>query len=156
MKLITERSEIAQAINYHKMPVITIDIAEADEYGLKSCHVLIDAGKFDDGNPHYVEAEVRAFSDESEFCFHFGSVACLKASFGYEDISEMLEWRNAPIVKPDEDVILMIHDSEKKICYPLMVLHTGKKVDSFCTKPMFFEDKDYSTKPFLALCKKED
>lgn len=148
MKLITERTEIAKAINGHNYPVITIDLAEADEYGLKSEKVLINNGTYNDGFPRYIRCEVRAYSDEKTFEFSQGS-CCLSASFGYSDMKEMLEYRNAPIVEADQDVIIAMIDSKKKEAYYPMILHTSKKIDQFCSTPLTFEDQDYSTKPYL-------
>lgn len=49
MKFITERTEIAQTINFHKMPVVKMDLANKTEYGLVSEKVNIDNGTFRDG-----------------------------------------------------------------------------------------------------------
>lgn len=46
MKMLNTPQEIAVAINMHEMPVVRIDFADADEYGIKSQKVLIDNGKF--------------------------------------------------------------------------------------------------------------
>jgi hypothetical protein len=148
MKLITERKAIARTINGHKLPVITIDLADADEYGLKSQKVLIDNGTFRDGFPYYLHTELRAYADERKFKFSQGGT-CLKASFGYYDMVEMLEYRNAPIVKADSDVIVCIIDSRTKLAYNPMVLHTTKRIDAHCSTPLEFIDNDYSTEPFL-------
>lgn len=148
MRMLTERTEIAKAINRHEMPVIAIDLADADEYGLKSQKVLIDNGKFRDGFPFYIHSEVRAYADEKYFKFSQGGT-CIKASFGYSDMEEMLAYRNAPIVKADEDVIVVVIDSKKKLVYNPMILHTSKRIDPHCSTPLAFEDKDYTTLPFL-------
>lgn len=148
MKVLTKRTEIAKAINGHKMPVITIDLADADEYGLKSQKVLIDNGTFDDGFPFYLHSEIRAYNDETKFKFSQGGTM-IKASFNYYDMAEMLEYRNAPIVKKDEDVIIAVIDSNKKVAYNPIVLHTSKRIDAHCSTPLTFVDEDYSTLPFL-------
>lgn len=148
MRTIKERTEIATTINFHKMPCIKIDLANADEYGLVSEKVLIDNGKFRDGNPYYIHSEIRAYSDESKFKFSQGATG-LSSSFGYSDIQEMLDYRNAPIVKADEDVLIVIIDSKTRTAYAPMVLHTSKRIDQFCSTPLTFEDKDYSTIPYL-------
>ena len=150
MRLLTERTEIAKAINGHDLPVITIDLADADDYGLKSQKVLIDNGTFKDGFPYYIRSEIRAYADEEKFKFSQGGT-CLKASFGYYDMVEMLEYRNAPIVKVDQDVIISIIDSNKKVAYNPMILHTTKRIDAHCSTPLEFVDNDYSTIPFLVL-----
>lgn len=150
MKVLTERTEIATAINGHKMPVITIDLADADTYGLKSQKVLIDNGTFRDGFPYYIHSEVRAYADEKKFKFSQGG-ACLSASFNYYDMKEMLDYRNAPIVKPDEDVIIAIINSKDRTAFAPMILHTNKRIDAHCSTPLTFADDDYSTRPWLEL-----
>lgn len=148
MKVLKERTEIAVAINGHKMPVITIDLADTDDYGLKSEKVLIDNGTFRDGFPYYIRSEVRAYRDEYKFKFSSGGVG-ISSSFGYCDIKKMLDYRNAPIVKADEDVIIAIIDSKKKQAYYPIVLHTSKRIDAHCSTPLTFVDEDYTTIPYM-------
>lgn len=75
MKMLNTPQEIAVAINMHQMTVVRIDLADADEYGIKSQKVLIDNGKFrrlnptDPDMPYLVRAEIRAFVDEKKFTF---------------------------------------------------------------------------------------
>lgn len=94
MKMLNTPQEIAVAINMHEMPVVRIDLADADEYGIKSQKVLIDNGKFkrlkptDPDMPYLVRAEIRAFVDEKKFTFtSYG--CCLSNSFGYYDMEEL-------------------------------------------------------------------
>lgn len=89
MKTLETKQEIAIAINMHEMPVVRIDLADADEYGIKSQKVLIDNGKFrrlnptDPDMPYLVRAEIRAFVDEKKFTFaSYG--CCLSNTFGYQ------------------------------------------------------------------------
>lgn len=148
MRILNERTEIAKTINGHEMPVITIDLADSDEFGLVSKNVLIDNGVYGDGFPYYIKSEVRAYSDESKFKFSQGCFG-LSAEFTYSDMVEILEYRNAPIVKADEDVIIAIIDSKERVAYAPMILHTSKHIDPFCSTPLTFEDDDYSTLSFL-------
>lgn len=148
MKLLKERTEIAEAINFHRMPVVIIDLKDADEYGLISKPVVIDNGKFRDGLPYYINARVRAYRDENRFEFHAGA-DCLHASFSYYDLKEMLDYANAPIVKTDSDVVISVIDSANKRAYPPMILHTRKFISPYCSTPLTFVDTDYETIPFL-------
>lgn len=99
MKTLETKQEIAIAINMHEMPVVRIDLADADEYGIKSQKVLIDNGKFrrlnptDPDMPYLVRAEIRAFVDEKKFTFaSYG--CCLSNTFGYHDMEELAEFFN--------------------------------------------------------------
>lgn len=81
MKTLETKQEIAIAINMHEMPVVRIDLADADEYGIKSQKVLIDNGKFrrlnptDPDMPYLVRAEIRAFVDEKKLAMRRRSCA---------------------------------------------------------------------------------
>lgn len=145
MRIISERTEIATAINGHKMPVIVIDLADSDDYGLKSKPVLIDNGKFKGEDfPYYIKAHVRAYKGDSKFVFS-GEVVCVSSDFGYDKMATMLKFRNAPIVKADQDVIISVIDSEHKLAFKPIVLHTSGRIVPFCTQPLSFVDDDYST-----------
>ena len=141
MKTLKDRREIANEINVKRTTTVRIDLADADEYGLKSQKVLIDNGTFNNGHPYLVKAEIRAYCDEMKFTFK-GYSACLHDSFGYYDMEEMAELANAPIVKPDSDVVLVFVNSKKREAYAPCVLHTSKRVDPNCITPLTFTDED--------------
>ena len=140
MKYLTERTEIAKAINGRKLPVVTVDLTKADEYGIVSEPVVIDNGTFDDGFPYMIHSEIRCYSDAKKFTFSSGGFG-IHSGFGYSDVMEMMEYRNAPIIKADSDVILVIKNSKERHCY-IVVLHTSKKISEFCSTPLTFEDND--------------
>ena len=111
MKRLTDRTDIAEAINFKKYPVLHIDLADRDEHGIQGCKCCIDNGKFSDGTPYYVRATCRAFSDERKLTFHSGGTF-LSDSFSYYDMEEMLEYANAPVIRPGEPVVVVFTDSE--------------------------------------------
>lgn len=148
MRIVTDTKKFAPIINFKKMPVIEIDFADADEYGIVSKPVNIDAGKFRDGEPHYVRSHVRAYCDEKKFTFSsYGD--CIHAGFGYEDMNEILQYANAPIVHADEDVMIAIVDSKNRKAYAPIVMHTGKRVEKFCSTPLTFVDEDNDATAYL-------
>lgn len=134
MKFLKERTEIAKAINGREIPVITIDLVNADEFGIVSEPVVIDNGTFDDGFPYMINAELRCYSDEREFKFKQGCT-CIHSNFGYYDVEEMLQFRNAPVVKKDSDIIVVVKDSKEKKCW-IMLMHTGNRIDAHCSTPL--------------------
>lgn len=140
MKFLTDRTEIARAINGRKMPVVTMDLSEADEYGLKSEPVVIDNGTFRDGFPYMVHSKIRLYTDEKKFTFSSGCVG-IHDSFGYTDVMDMLEYRNAPVIKADSDFILVIKNPADRECY-IAVMHTSNRVDPHCSTPLHIEDGD--------------
>lgn len=154
MKMLKTKQEIAVAINMHEMPVVRIDLADADEYGIKSQKVLIDNGKLrrlnpiDPDMPYLVRAEIRAFVDERKFTF--ASYGCfLSNTFGYHDMEELLDYANAPIIKRDSDVVLAIVDSRRKIAYKPIILHTRNRVDPSCQVPLGFTDEDNDATEYI-------
>lgn len=149
MKTLKDRREIANEINVKRTTTVRIDLADADEYGLKSQKVLIDNGTFRDGTPYLVKAEIRAYSDEMKFTFS-GFSTCLSNSFGYSDIEEMVELANAPVIKPDSDVVLVFVNSKNRKAYAPCVLHTSKRVDPNCSTPLTFTDEDNSAVGYMA------
>lgn len=154
MKTLETKQEIAIAINMHEMPVVRIDLADADEYGIKSQKVLIDNGKFrrlnptDPDMPYLVRAEIRAFIDEKKFTFaSYG--CCLSNTFDYHDMEELLDYANAPIIKRDSDVVLAIVDSRRKVAYKPIILHTRNRVDPNCQVPLGFTDEDNDATEYI-------
>lgn len=138
MKVLSERTEIAAAINFNQYPVIRIDLSKLDSYGVVGVPVRIDNGTFTTGEPYFVRSYLRAFKDNNDLVFNAGGVA-LKADLSYRDYERMLEYANAPIVKPDQDILVCMVDSERRLVYDPVVLRTGKYVDPFCITPLDLE-----------------
>lgn len=138
MKFLETRTEIAKAINFKQYPTIRIDVSETDDYGIVGTHVLIDNGTFRTGEPYYVRATIRAFRDEG--CLAFKSYgSCLHADFTYSDMEEMLDYANVPVVKPDQEILVCLVDSVKRLVYKPVVLKTGAWVDPHCQTPLTLE-----------------
>lgn len=141
MKVLTERKEIAAAMNFGRYPVLRIDLADADEYGLKGCRVRIDAGTFRTGDPYIIDAVLRVYRDEKKLTTHC-SGAVLSDSFTYFDYVEMAENAMAPLIHPDEDVVIAIYNSRAQIALAALIVHTGARVNRQCSEPLEFEPVD--------------
>ena len=137
------RTEIAKALNFNKYPVLTIDLAERDEYGLKGCDVRIDNGTFSSGEKYFVNATLRVYNDEKHFSFSAHNV-CIKKDFSYSDVERMINTANTPIVKPDEDIAIVIIDSRFRAAYRLYIVHTDSRISPHCINPMNIEKVDLS------------
>ena len=140
MRTLNERTEIATAINFHKYPTVRIDVSDKDKYGIKGSKVLIDAGTFNDGSAYLIKATLRTYNDEAGLHFSSGCVG-ISSSFGYNDIEEILEYRNVPVIKADEDILVCFVNAESKVAYAPVVLHTGK-INNHCSAPLTIEDVD--------------
>lgn len=136
---IKDRVAVAKAINFGEYPIITIDLADRDEYGLVGCKVRIDNGTFRTGEPYFVRATIRVYSDEKVLTTS-GAGTYLKAGYGYSDVKEMIEWANAPLIKPDQDVLLVIHDSKRGCVFNPYIVHTAKRVNPDSITPLAFEE----------------
>ena len=140
MKKLTTRTEIAQAINFKQYPTITIDLSKRDDYGIAGAPVVIDNGKFSSGEPYYIHATLRAYNDEKNLTFSAGS-SYLSDSFSYSDMEEILTYANAPVVKPDQEILICLIDSEKRQAYNPLVVRTSKRVNAHCSTPLTLTEK---------------
>ena len=138
MKVLSDRTKIAAAINFNQYPVIRIDLSKTDLYGVVGAPVRIDNGTFATGEPYFVRGYLRTFKDENVLTFNAGGVA-LKANLSYSDYEQMLEYTNAPIVKSDQDILVCMVDSGRRLVYDPVVLRTGKRVDPYCMTPLDLE-----------------
>lgn len=139
MKQLTDRTEIASSINFKLYPVVTIDRSKTDEYGIAGSPVCIDNGFFRDGSPYFIHATLRAYLDDGLLTFSsYGS--CLKDSFGHHDLMKILEYANAPVVKPGQEILVCVIDSKKGLAWPPVLLKTGYRVAQFCTTPLTLEE----------------
>lgn len=141
-RLLETKRDIATSINRHDLPVIRVDLADTDEYGLNGGKVLVDAGTFPDGFPFLIQAEFRAYRDEKRFTVSSHG-ACLTNSFSYYDMEDLLAYANAPIIRPNSEVIVCVVDSIERKAFKPVVLRTGN-VTKHCSTPISFEDADAS------------
>ena len=106
MKYLTERHEIVEMMHNH--PCIKIDMTKCIT-GLDDCFegelVGVKVPSKTRGEIT-VYGTVYYFGDEKKFVItNYGS--CIKASFGYEDIMEVKRRKCAPIVKENDEIILI-------------------------------------------------
>lgn len=72
MKVLSDRTKIAAAINFNQYPVIRIDLSKTDLYGVVGAPVRIDNGTFTTGEPYFVRGYLRTFKDENVLTFDAG------------------------------------------------------------------------------------
>lgn len=134
MKTLTERKEIALAINFGKYPVIPIDVSNRDEYGIVGPKVKIDFG-----GEYMIRADIRVYNDEGTVQIVQGPT-CLTASFGYSDFMEILEYANAPVIKANQEIVIATYDSKRGLAYAPRIIKTGAKIDKHCVTPLKLEE----------------
>lgn len=130
---IRDRREVAMTLNFGTYPVLTIDIADRDEYGLVGCKVRIL-----DGTSGYIRAQIRVFRDEQYVTTHSNG-CCLHADWGYSDVKEMLDWASAPEIECGQDVALVVYDSKRQCAYDIYILKVGDHLSRHCMTPVSFE-----------------
>lgn len=126
MKIVTERTEIAKYLNsYRKYPVIEIDVTDTTDYGIEGPKVLVEC-KRSDGSSDFIKATADIWEEYGKHTLLItqGSVGITK-SFSYLDIREMLSYANAPRLKPESKVVLVITNPQTKK-YVVIVLDTGE------------------------------
>ena len=143
MKRLNKRTEIGKALNFGEYPVLKIDLNDRDEYGLKGCKVRVDCGTFSTGERYLEQAELRVFRDEKKFRVKaYGG--CLSASYCYSDLVKDLEYASAPIIAPDQDIVIVIYDSKTRQAWAPYLVHTGPRVNKHCSTPIGIEPVDLS------------
>lgn len=134
MKKLTARTEIAKALNFQKYPVIPIDLAQTDEYGVIGTKVRVDFG-----GDYTIRATVRAYSDEKKLVVVSKNV-CVANKITYTDIMEDVEYANVPIIKADQEIVVVMYNSKRKEIYAIDIIKTGSRIDRHCLEPIKLEE----------------
>lgn len=145
MRYLTDRQEIAAAINFGKYPVIRIDMDHKYMEGSDYC--TGDKVRVSWDRPDYpnmtTRGEVYWSPERSKFCIS-GFGACLSSDFGRHDVLEMYEWANSALVHKGQVVILIVDSSESKRCY-VRAMKVSERIDIHCQTVATLEDmpEDY-------------
>ncbi len=133
MKYLTERSEIAEAMNFCKYPVLYVDLdkpryPDKDFYVGSKCRVAWD---LPDNRHTGMSARCTVYYYEGKYELSQGG-CCLHDSFGRHDIIEDMEWANTPLLHCNQ-IVLMIEDhSIQGKCW-VRVMRTAVKKDIHCS-----------------------
>ena len=120
MKFLTDRTEIAKAMNFGKYPVLYID---RDNRPYDSPEVRSDYCKgskcrleWEHKDPRYADMTARCELYYSEGRYHLSQgAACLSADFGRRDVLEMVEWARVPVLRCGQTVIVVEDFTMQKI-----------------------------------------
>lgn len=142
MRVVTERTEIAKVLNsYREYPVIELDLSNRDSEKIIGPKVLVAYSK--NNEPvRYVKANADVWYDEGKLSITQGAVG-IKSSFGYSDIREMLDYANAPILRENSKVVVVVTDSLNKQFFPPVILDLGK-VQANSVDVIDLEYKDFT------------
>lgn len=141
MKYLTDRYEIARALNFGKYPVLHIDL-ETSKKGYEGlyegdlCKVLSPSQRYPDS---YEIGNLIYCDDDKKFeITAYGS--CLKAGFGYHDVIEDMQVAQAPVVSGEQVVIVICDYPIAQRC-KVRVMKTSK-VSRFVTPCVTLTDVD--------------
>lgn len=128
MKYITDRYEIAHAMNFGKYPVMRID--------LETCKDGYD--DYFEGDLVKVMAPTKSHPDmycTGKLCYTEGEFSvmtdtiCLHSWFGYNDIIEMLSKAQAPVLHSG-DTVVVIEDYPKQKKCNVRFMKVGERVNA--------------------------
>lgn len=131
MKYLTDRHEIAMAMNFHKYPVIRIDM-ETPKKGYKGLYYG-DEVEVATPKPGYPDSRERGnliFCDGKYQITSHG--CCLSADFGYVDVMEDLMWAQAPQLHKGETVVVIEDYPIHRMC-KVHMMRVPDHVSSFTT-----------------------
>lgn len=122
MKTLTDRKEIAKALNFGKYPVLYLDLANDQLKDYENCYqgqrVKIARNDF------YSYGKLSYWGDTNELTIA-SEGTMLSASFGFNDIHYMVLNANATEIKGDQEVVIVIMNSKTgQTAYPVITKTT--------------------------------
>lgn len=140
MKYLTDRQEIAKAMNFGKYPVIRIDVETPESEGVFRGNLVKVAAPSVRYPDNYIRGRVTKFSDEGDRYVIMPDAVCLKASFDYSDVVEMLGYAQVPMLHAGEEVAL-IEDAPKQRTARVRMMRVSDNVRDFVFPTCYLEDK---------------
>lgn len=125
--ILTERKEIAQALNFGKYPVLTYDLDRKKGCAVKATKNSNRYGKMD--------YKCELFFGDGEF-YLLTHATCISANFGLSDVLESAEYANAPTVDSNQEVAIVVHSRELNI-YAVHIVKSGKVDPTYATATEF-------------------
>lgn len=137
MKYITDRKEIAKFMNSGNYPVVQLEIGKCVDgyenlFHGSSVNVACTTKTHGVLNAHceltFERTEENVFPNKIELT---SGGCCLKSSFGYNDIMDMMKWANVPTLEAGQEVVVILNNSEYNAC--LVTLYKmSDRVDLHC------------------------
>ncbi len=106
-KYLTDRHEIARAMNFGEYPVVRINL-ETPQPGWDDAfvgdRVMVYNGP---ERKDAIRCTIHKFSDEPNRYTLMPDTICLQQEFGYNDVSEMCSWAQAPMIYPGKELVVI-------------------------------------------------
>jgi hypothetical protein len=134
MLVMTDRKEMAQALNFGKYPVLTYDLD--NEKGSKA---IATKKSINYGMMRYRCTLYRGLHTEGDGQFYLLTHASmLSATVGVGDWLESAEFANAPVIESNQEVAILIY-SKKRNYAEVQIVKSGKVDPTYSTATQFTE-----------------
>lgn len=120
MIYLTDREEIAQAMNFGKYPVIRIDVETPVRDGVLQGDMVKVAAPNARYPDNYIRGRVMKYDDDERYAIMPENVS-LKSDFGYFDVIERLGWAQAPMLHAGETVVVVEDAPKRQMCMVRMM-----------------------------------
>lgn len=140
-KYLTDRHEIAKAMNFGKHPVLHLNMENHKGFDgpfAEGCRVRL---AWDDPRPKYAGMSERCYlyhSSEGKIGFLSGGFG-ISADFGYRDVMEMTVWANAPVVHMGDTVVVVQDWPSQRVC-KVRLMRMPDRFNKFCQVACYLED----------------
>lgn len=139
MKYLTDRQEIAKAMNFGKYPVLVLN--RENHKGFEDTDYCVGQKvKVAYDNPRYegMTTQGNIYLENGKIAIS-GDSACLTARFGYSDVMEAAEWANAPTIHKGQTVVVVEQWPSKKLC-AVRMMKVSDRIDIHCITVASLED----------------
>lgn len=127
MKLLTEKQEICEALNFGKYPVLHLDLAKDKINDMEGCYhgQLIKLEFNYRGESVRYCGNLSYYNNTNKLVINSGGTM-LTAGLSYNEIIKMVDRANAPTVSSNQEVIVVIYNSATKISSTPILTKVGK------------------------------
>ena len=127
MKLLTEKQEICEALNFGKYPVLHLDLARDKIKDMEGCyHGQIIKLEFDyRGEPVRYCGNLDYYNDTNKLVITSGGTM-LTSGLDYNEIIKMVNRATAPTIESNQEVIVVISNSDTRTASAPILTKVGK------------------------------
>lgn len=127
MKLLTEKREICEALNFGKYPVLHLDLAKDKIKDMEGCyHGQTIKLEFNyRGEPVRYCGNLSYYNDTNKLVITSGGTM-LTSGFDYTEIIKMINRATAPTIESNQEVIVVISNSDTRTTSAPILTKVGK------------------------------
>lgn len=132
MKYLTERTEIAKAMNFGKYPVLYIDMDAKKYEGSDYCQGCRVRVHWDSPDTRYKDmySTGNLYYCDGRFAIS-GDATCLSADFGRGDVIGMYQQANTPMIHKGDTVVMVMDFPKSRMCKVAM-MKMPNRINKFC------------------------